>query len=52
MYDFAFANQFRKDIKLMEKRRKDLDKLFEVITAIIWGDLLPEKQRDHALSGT
>jgi mRNA interferase YafQ len=52
MLDFSFTNQFKKDLKLMEKRRKDLDKIFELITIIIWGDSLPEKYKDHALSGT
>jgi mRNA interferase YafQ len=45
------ANQFKKDFKLMEKRHRDMDKINEAIALIIWGDPLPEKYREHNLSG-
>ena len=51
MRDFAFTNQFKKDLKLMEKRRKNIDKIFEVIALLIWGEPLPERCREHKLSG-
>jgi len=49
--DFAFTNQFKKDLKLMEKRHKNMDKIFEVIALLIWGEPLPERCREHKLSG-
>jgi len=27
LLDFAFTNQFKKDLKLMEKRRRNMDKI-------------------------
>ena len=30
-YDVQFTNQFKKDLKLEEKQKKNLNKLFEVI---------------------
>ena len=35
----------------MEKRRKNIDKLFEIIALLIWGDPLPEHCREHKLHG-
>jgi mRNA interferase YafQ len=49
--DFAFTNQFKKDLRLMEKRRKNMDKIYEVMTLLIWGEPLPERCREHKLSG-
>jgi mRNA interferase YafQ len=49
--DFAFTNQFKKDIKLMEKRHKNMDKIFDVMALLIWGEPLPERCREHKLSG-
>jgi len=49
--DFAFTNQFKKDLKLMKKRRKDMDKIFEIIALLIWDEPLPERCREHKLSG-
>ena len=51
MRDFAFTNQFKKDLRLMEKRRKNMDKIYEVMTLLIWGEPLPERCREHKLSG-
>lgn len=36
----------------MERRHKNINKIFEVITLIIWEDSLPDKYREHNLSGT
>ena len=52
MLDFAFTNQFKKDFKLMEKRRKNIDKIYETIVHLIWGEPLPERFHEHNLSGT
>ena len=48
MLDFAFC---KKDLKLMQRRSKNMDKIFDVIALIIWGDPLPERCREHKLSG-
>jgi len=51
LLDFAFTNQFKKDLKLLEKRRRNMDKIYEIIAILIWGDPLPERCREHGLSG-
>lgn len=52
MLEPIFTTQFKKDLKLMAKRYKDIDALLEVMTLIIWDEPLPEKYREHNLSGT
>jgi len=51
MLDFHFATQFKKDLKLMEKRRYDLEELFDIIIKLIWEEPLPARCREHGLSG-
>jgi mRNA interferase YafQ len=51
MLNFAFTNQFKKDLKLMEKRHKDLDKIYEVIALLIWEEPLPQRCHEHKLHG-
>jgi mRNA interferase YafQ len=51
MLAFAFSTQFKKDIKLMEKRRRNIDKIFEIISLLIWEEPLPEYCREHKLHG-
>jgi len=51
MLNFKFTNQFKKDTKLMEKRRYDINALFEILINIIWEEPLPERCREHLLSG-
>jgi mRNA interferase YafQ len=51
MLAFDFSNQFKKDLKLMKKRRKNMDKIFAIIAHIIWEEPLPEHCREHILSG-
>ncbi|MDR2774787.1 MAG: type II toxin-antitoxin system YafQ family toxin [Tannerella sp.] len=46
-----FARQFVKDFSLMQRRHKNIDKIIEVISLIIWEEPLPEKYREHKLSG-
>ena len=50
-YDVQFTNQFKKDLKLAKKQRKNSDKLFEVIDILANGDALDAKYRDHDLTG-
>ena len=43
--------QFRKDVRLAYKQGKDIKLLNEIIVKLANDELLPEKYRDHALSG-
>ena len=45
------TSQFKKDVKLMKKRGKDMGKLKEVLEKIISGQALEPRYRDHALIG-
>ena len=51
MLDANFSNQFVKDSKLMQKRGNDLELLFDILAKIIWEEPLPERYREHNLSG-
>jgi len=51
MLGCRFTNQFKKDLKLLEKRRYNLDDIFDIIVKIIWEEPLPEHCREHRLSG-
>ena len=35
----------------MEKRRKDMNKIYDIIVNLIWNEPLPEHCREHGLSG-
>lgn len=43
------SGQFRRDVKRVEKRGKDMAKLREVILVLLSGASLPERYRDHPL---
>ncbi len=45
------TTQFKKDVKRLQKRGKDLGKLKAVVTRLLSGAPLPAKNRDHALIG-
>jgi len=45
------TSQFKKDIKRLKKRGKDLDKLGGVIRLLSADQTLEEKHRDHSLIG-
>ena len=49
LYDFT--NQFKKDLKLLEKRGRDLEKIHNIIVSLIWEEPLPERCREHKLHG-
>jgi len=51
MLGFQFTNQFKKDFKLMEKRRCDVNELFDIMVKLIWEEPLPARCREHHLSG-
>lgn len=50
-YEVKFINQFKRDLKLAKKQKRDLDKLFEVVNILADGDVLDEKYHDHDLLG-
>lgn len=43
--------QFRRDVKLAQRRGRDMQKLRQVIQFLIEGAVLPPRYRDHPLSG-
>lgn len=45
------TSRFQRDLKRIQKRGYDLSLLTAVIKKIANGEPLPEKNRDHALSG-
>jgi len=47
----SFANQFKKDLKRMQKRGKKSDKLKIVLTMLIDEETLKPSHRDHVLVG-
>ena len=51
MLDFSFNNKFKKDLKLQERRGKDMEKIYEIISALIWEEILPVRCREHNLHG-
>ena len=50
-YTVKPSAKFQKDLKRIEKRGYDLKLLTEVIKLLADGKILPEKYRDHALTG-
>ena len=51
MLKVKYSNQFKKDYKLAVKHHLNIDLLDDIIRALSRGDTLPEKNKDHALSG-
>lgn len=50
-YTIKPTNQFKKDLKRMQKQHKPLDLLYDVLKLLAGGASLPEKHRDHMLAG-
>ena len=51
MYAVKPTTKFQKDLKRIQKRGYDLSLLTEVIKTLAAGQPLPEKNKDHTLSG-
>jgi mRNA interferase YafQ len=47
----SYSGQFKRDVKLAEKRGKDMSKLRKVISLLLEGEPLPKELCDHALKG-
>ncbi|MFT8389813.1 MAG: type II toxin-antitoxin system YafQ family toxin [Sporolactobacillus sp.] len=50
-YTVKFTTQFRKDYKLAIKRGLKIELLEEIVALLATGTPLPEKNKDHSLSG-
>lgn len=51
MYTPAYTKQFSKDVKLAERRRKNMEKLKVIVHSLIAGERLDPIHRDHKLIG-
>ena len=49
--DIVWTTKFKKDYKLAMKRGLKIELLEDVVSALAMGKPLPEKNKDHALSG-
>jgi mRNA interferase YafQ len=45
------TSQFKRDVKQMQRRGKDLGKLKEVLESLVRDEKLSQKYRDHVLVG-
>lgn len=50
-YSVIFTSNFKRDYKLAQKRGYEIELLKEIITKLANGEPLPERNRDHALTG-
>ena len=50
-YKIAQSTKFKKDLKIVIKRGYDLSLIEEVIEKLAYGKRLPDKYKDHTLSG-
>ena len=50
-YLIKVTTRFKKDYKLAKKRNLKIGLLKEVIATLAMGETLPEKHKDHALTG-
>lgn len=51
MLDVVLSNRFKKDLKLAAKRGLDLTELETVVNRLAAQQPLPDKNRDHSLTG-
>ncbi len=51
MLDIVYKNRMKRDIKLLKKRGKDLNKLEYVLNTLANRQKLPLKYKDHQLKG-
>ncbi len=50
-YEIVQTGRFKKDLKLARKRGYDLSLIGNVVDTLAMGEELPEKYKDHSLSG-
>ena len=51
MLDIVLSSKFKKDYKLIKKRKYNLKLLSDTVNMIAEGNTLPPKMKDHELSG-
>ena len=51
-HDIVWTTQFKKDYKLALRRHLNIALLDDIIRMLARGEPLPEKHRDHALTGS
>lgn len=51
MYEIKYTSQFKKKLKLCNKRGLDMSKLANVLNILSRGETLPAQYRQHKLSG-
>lgn len=51
MLNIVLSNRFRKDFKLAKKRGLNLDLLEDIVNKLARREKLPDKNRDHGLTG-
>ena len=47
MYKIEYTNEMKRNVKLMKKRGKDLNKLVFVLNLLASGAALPQNYKDH-----
>lgn len=52
MYSIVYTTRMKHDAKLMRKRGKNMNKLVEVLNLLANAEPLPEKYKDHQLTGS
>ena len=48
-YEVVLTSMFKKELKLMKKRNKNIDKLTKVVNALANSEILSESYKDHQL---
>ena len=50
-FSLVLSGSFKRDLKLIVKRKRDISKMATVVEMLLSGERLPEKYKDHNLSG-
>jgi len=51
MLEPQYSGQFKRDVKMAQKRGKEMGKLRTLLSLLIAGHTLPEQYQDHPLKG-
>jgi mRNA interferase YafQ len=51
MLKTVYTSRMKRDLKLMKKQGKDIDKLLRVLNTLAEEKILPQENRDHQLTG-
>ena len=51
LYEVKQTTRFKKDYRIAKKRGQNIQLLHDIILQLADGKILPEKNRDHALTG-